>query len=133
MSILVNKDTRVLVQGLTGREGTFHAKTSAAYGTKIVGGVTPGKGGTTHEGWPVFNTVAEAVEKTGANATVIFVPPPFAADAILEAEDAGIPLIVCITEGIPTLDMVKVWAKLKNSGSRLIGPNCPGVISPGKA
>src|SRR5579863_4593933 len=133
MAILVNKNTRLIVQGITGREGTFHAKGAAAYGTQVVGGVTPGKGGSTHEGWPVFNTVADAVSKTGANATMIFVPPPFAADAILEAEDAGIPLIVCITEGIPTLDMVKVWAKLKNSKSRLIGPNCPGVISPGKA
>jgi succinyl-CoA synthetase alpha subunit len=134
MSVLVDKNTRLIVQGITGKEGTFHAKGAAEYGTKVVGGVTPGKGGTTHEGWPVFNTVAEAVEKTGANATVIFVPPPFAADAILEAEDAGLPLIVCITEGIPTLDMVKVWAKIKNSPtSRLIGPNCPGVISPGKA
>src|SRR6201987_4998586 len=104
MAILVNKDTRVVVQGLTGREGTFHAKASAAYGTKIVGGVTPGKGGTTHETWPIFNTVAEAVDKTGANATVIFVPPPFAADAIMEAADAGLPLIVCITEGIPARD-----------------------------
>jgi len=133
MAVLVNKETRLIVQGITGKEGTFHAKGCAEYGTNVVGGVTPGKGGTTHEGWPVFNTVAEAVEKTGANATMIFVPPPFAADAILEAEDAGLPLIVCITEGIPTLDMVKVWAKIKNSASRLIGPNCPGVISPGKA
>jgi succinyl-CoA synthetase alpha subunit len=133
MAVLVDKETRLIVQGLTGKEGTFHALGCAEYGTNVVGGVTPGKGGRSHEGWPVFNTVAEAVEKTGANATMIFVPPPFAADAILEAEDAGIPLIVCITEGIPTLDMVKVWAKLKTSTSRLIGPNCPGVISPGKA
>src|ERR1700729_4130105 len=133
MSVLVDKSTRLIVQGITGKEGTFHAMACAEYGTKVVGGVTPGKGGTMHEGWPVFNTVHEAVAKTGANATMIFVPPPFAADAILEAEDAGMPLIVCITEGIPTLDMVKVWAKLKNSQSRLIGPNCPGVISPGKA
>jgi succinyl-CoA synthetase alpha subunit len=133
MAVLVDKNTRLIVQGLTGKEGTFHAKGCAEYGTKVVGGVTPGKGGTTHEGWPVFNTVADSVAATGANATMIFVPPPFAADAILEAEDAGIPLIVCITEGIPTLDMIKVWAKLKNSTSRLIGPNCPGVISPGKA
>src|SRR3954463_5427965 len=133
MSILVDKSTKLLVQGLTGKEGTFHAKACAEYGTKVVGGVTPGKGGTTHEGWPVFDTVAKAVAETGANATVIFVPPPFAADAILEAEDAGLPLIVCITEGIPSLDMVKVWAKIKSSTSRLIGPNCPGVISPGKA
>jgi len=132
MSVLVDKKTRLIVQGITGREGTFHAKGCAEYGTKVVGGVTPGKGGTTHEGWPVFDTVEQAVNKTGANATVIFVPPPFAADAILEAEDAGIPLIVCITEGIPTLDMVRVWEKLKHSSSRLIGPNCPGVISPGK-
>src|SRR6202041_740720 len=133
MAVLVDKNTRLIVQGITGKEGTFHAKGAAEYGTNVVGGVTPGKGGTTHEGLPVFNTVAEAVEKTGANATVIFVPPPFAADAILEAEDAGLALIVAITEGIPTLDMVKVWAKLKTSKSRLIGPNCPGVISPGKA
>ena len=132
MAILVNKETRLVVQGLTGREGTFHAKTSAAYGTKIVGGVTPGKGGTTHEGWPIFNTVREAVDKTGANATVIFVPPPFAADAIMEAADAEIDLIVCITEGIPTLDMVKAWEFLQDRRSRLIGPNCPGIISPGK-
>ena len=132
MAILVDKTTRVLVQGLTGREGTFHAKASTAYGTQIVGGVTPGKGGTTHEGWPIFNTVREAADKTGANATVIFVPPPFAADAIMEAADAEIDLIVCITEGIPTLDMVKAWEFLQNRRSRLIGPNCPGIISPGK-
>src|SRR4029077_4921603 len=113
MAILVDKNTRVLVQGLTGREGTFHAKTSAAYGTQIVGGVTPGKGGTTHEGWPIFNTVREAVEKTGANATVIFVPPPFAADAIMEAADAGLAVVVCITEGIPTLDMLRAITFLK--------------------
>jgi succinyl-CoA synthetase alpha subunit len=133
MSVLVDTNTRLIVQGITGKEGTFHAKGCAEYGTKVVGGVTPGKGGTTHEGWPVFDTVAQAVEKTGANATVIFVPPPFAADAILEAEDAGLPLIICITEGIPTNDMVKVWSVLKDSKSRLVGPNCPGVISPGKA
>ena len=133
MAVLVDKNTRLIVQGITGREGTFHAKGCAEYGTKVVGGVTPGKGGTTHEGWPVFDTVHEAVEKTGANATVIFVPPPFAADAILEANAAGLPLIICITEGIPVNDMVKVWSVLKNSSSRLIGPNCPGVISPGKA
>ena len=133
MAVLVDKNTRLIVQGITGREGTFHAKGCAEYGTKVVGGVTPGKGGTMHEGWPVFDTVHEAVEKTGANATVIFVPPPFAADAILEANDAGLPLIICITEGIPVNDMVKVWSVLKQSKSRLIGPNCPGVISPGKA
>jgi succinyl-CoA synthetase alpha subunit len=133
MSVLVDENTRLIVQGITGKEGTFHAKGCAEYGTKVVGGVTPGKGGTTHEGWPVFDTVAQAVAKTGANATVIFVPPPFAADAILEAEDAGLPLIICITEGIPTNDMVKVWSVLSKSKSRLIGPNCPGVISPGKA
>ena len=132
MSILVDKSTRLLVQGLTGREGTFHAKNAQAYGTTVVGGVTPGKGGTTHEGWPIFNTVAEAVEKTGANATVIFVPPPGAADAIMEAADANIPLIVCITEGIPAMDMVNTWEFLKTKNSRLIGPNCPGIISPGK-
>ena len=133
MSVLVDEKTRLIVQGITGKEGTFHAKGCAEYGTKVVGGVTPGKGGTVHEGWPVFDTVAQAVEKTGANATVIFVPPPFAADAILEAEDAGLPLIICITEGIPTNDMVKVWSVLSVSKSRLIGPNCPGVISPGKS
>lgn len=133
MAVLVDKNTRLIVQGITGREGTFHAKGCAEYGTKVVGGVTPGKGGTTHEGWPVFDTVHEAVEKTGANATVIFVPPPFAADAILEANEAGLPLIICITEGIPVNDMVRVWSVLKQSNSRLVGPNCPGVISPGKA
>jgi len=133
MSVLVDKNTRLIVQGITGREGTFHAKGCAEYGTKVVGGVTPGKGGTTHEGWPVFNTVEEAVNATGANATMIFVPPPAAADGILEATAAGLPLVVCITEGIPVLDMVKVWEVVKNSKSRLIGPNCPGVISPGKA
>jgi succinyl-CoA synthetase alpha subunit len=133
MSVLVDEKTRLIVQGITGKEGTFHAKGCAEYGTKVVGGVTPGKGGTTHEGWPVFDTVAQAVDATGANATVIFVPPPFAADAILEAEDAGLPLIICITEGIPTNDMVKVWSVVSTSKSRLIGPNCPGVISPGKA
>jgi len=138
MSVLVGKDTRLIVQGITGREGTFHAKGCDEYakqfGNKlVVGGVTPGKGGTTHEGWPVFNTVEEAVKATGANATMIFVPPPAAADGILEAADSGMPLIVCITEGIPVLDMVKVWEVVKHSKSRLIGPNCPGVISPGKA
>lgn len=132
MAILANKNTRLIVQGLTGREGTFHAKASAAYGTQVVGGVTPGKGGTTHEGWPIFNTMQEAVDKTGANATVIFVPPPFAADAIMEAADAEVDLIVCITEGIPTLDMVRAWEFLQTRRSRLIGPNCPGIISPGK-
>ena len=132
MSVLADKSTRLMVQGLTGREGTFHAKACAAYGTQVVGGVTPGKGGSTHEGWPVFNTVADAVKQTGANATVIFVPPPFAADAIMEAADAGVALIVCITEGIPTLDMVRAWEFLQGRKSRLIGPNCPGIISPGK-
>ncbi|HEY6307365.1 MAG TPA: succinate--CoA ligase subunit alpha [Candidatus Angelobacter sp.] len=133
MAILADKSTRLMIQGITGREGTFHAKACAAYGTNIVGGVTPGKGGTTHEGWPIFNTVAEAKEKTGANATIIFVPPPFAADALLEAVDAEVPLIVSITEGIPVLDMVRAYEYLKNKGkSRLIGPNCPGIISPGK-
>ncbi len=132
MSVLINKNTKVLVQGLTGKEGTFHAKACAAYGTKIVGGVTPGKGGATHEGWPIFNTVQEAVDKTGADASVIFVPPAFAAEAIMEAADAEIELIVCITEGIPTLDMVRVWEFLQTRRSRLIGPNSPGIISPGK-
>ena len=134
MAVLVDKNTRLIVQGITGREGTFHAKGCAEYGTNVVGGVTPGKGGTIHEGWPVFNTVEEAVAATGANVSVIFVPPPFAADGILEAEAAGLPLVICITEGIPTLDMVKVWEVVKRSPTtRLIGPNCPGVISPGKA
>src|SRR6059058_4023599 len=132
MSILVDASTKLLVQGITGREGTFHAKGCAEYGTKVVGGVTPGKGGTKHEGWPVFNTVNEAISRTDANATVIFVPPAFAADAIMEAADAGLPLIVCITEGIPTLDMVKVKEYLSDKPTRLIGPNCPGIISPGK-
>jgi succinyl-CoA synthetase alpha subunit len=131
MSVLIDKSTRVLVQGLTGREGTFHAQQMLDYGTKVVAGVTPGKGGTEHLGVPVFDTVAEAVSKTRANVSVIFVPPPFAADAILEAFDAELPLVICITEGIPTLDMVRVAAALKNSRSRLIGPNCPGIISPG--
>jgi succinyl-CoA synthetase alpha subunit len=132
MSILIDKSTKLIVQGLTGREGTFHAKAAAAYGTNVVGGVTPGKGGTTHEGWPIFNTVQEAVDKSGADASVIFVPPPGAADAIMEAADAEIELIVCITEGIPTLDMVRAWEFLQTRRSRLIGPNCPGIISPGK-
>jgi succinyl-CoA synthetase alpha subunit len=123
----------LIVQGLTGREGTFHAKAAAAYGTKVVGGVTPGKGGSTHEGWPVFNTVHEAMRETGANASVIFVPPPFAADAIMEAADAGIPLAVCITEGIPTIDMLKVMTFLEDRPTRLVGPNCPGVITAGQA
>ena len=132
MSVLVDKNTRLIVQGLTGKEGTFHAKASQEYGTKVVGGVTPGKGGTTHEGWPIFNTVAEAVKETGANASVIFVPPPFAADAIMEAVDASLPLVVCITEGVPTRDMVSVWRYMEGKKTRLIGPNCPGIISPGK-
>ncbi len=132
MAILVDKSTRLAVQGITGREGTFHTRQCIAYGTKVVAGVTPGKGGSTHEGIPVFNTVADAVEKEGANATVIFVPPAFAAEAIMEAAAASVSLIVCITEGIPTLDMVKVSACLSHTESRLIGPNCPGIISPGK-
>lgn len=132
MSILVNRDTRVIVQGITGATGLFHTKKSLEYGTKIVGGVTPGKGGTTVEGIPVFNTVQEAVDKTGANASVIFVPPAFAADAIMEAADAGVELVVCITEGIPVLDMVKVKRFLEGKKTRLIGPNCPGVITPGE-
>ena len=133
MAVLVDNNTRLIVQGITGREGTYHAKGCQDYGTKVVGGVTPGKGGTIHEGWPVFNTVEDAVAATGANATMIFVPPPFAADGIMEAVAAGLPLVVCITEGIPILDMVKVWSVVKDSKSVLIGPNCPGVISPGKA
>jgi len=134
MSVLIDKSTRLLVQGLTGREGTFHAKQAQAYGTTVVGGVTPGKGGSTYEGWPVFNTVQDAVAKTGANASVIFVPPPFAADAVMEAADAGIALVVCITEGIPVIDMMRAMTFLKTRpATRLIGPNCPGIISPGKA
>ena len=132
MAVLLDRNTRLIVQGLTGREGTFHAKQAAAYGTAVVGGVTPGKGGTTHEGWPIFNTVADAVAATGANATVIFVPPPFAADAVMEAADAGVALAVCITEGIPTLDMMRAMTFLQGRQTRLIGPNCPGIISPGK-
>lgn len=130
MSILVNKNTKVICQGFTGSQGTFHSEQALAYGTKMVGGVTPGKGGTTHIGLPVFDTVEEAVKKTGANASVIYVPPPFAADAIMEAADAGIELIICITEGIPVLDMVKAKEYIKSKGVRLVGPNCPGVITP---
>jgi succinyl-CoA synthetase alpha subunit len=134
MSVLIDKSTRLLVQGLTGREGTFHARQAAAYGTTVVGGVTPGKGGSTHDGWPIFDTVREAVEKTGANASVIFVPPRFAADAVMEAADGGLGVVVCITEGIPTLDMMRAMTFLESRpATRLIGPNCPGVISPGKA
>src|SRR4030088_2651434 len=134
MSVLIDKKTRLLVQGLTGREGTFHAKQAQAYGTVVVGGVTPGKGGTTHEGWPIFDTVQDAVKETGANASVIFVPPPFAADAVMEAADGGLALVVCITEGIPTLDMMRAMTFLKEKPlTRLVGPNCPGLISPGKA
>jgi len=130
MAVLVDRDTRVICQGLTGSQGTFHTEQALAYGTKMVGGITPGKGGTTHLGLPVFNTVAEARAKTGAEASVIYVPPPFAADAILEAIDAELPLIVCITEGIPVLDMVRVKRALVGAKSRLIGPNCPGIITP---
>ncbi len=132
MSILVDKNTRLIVQGITGKEGTFHTKQMIEYGTNVVGGVTPGKGGTTHEGVPVFNTVADAVRATGANASVIYVPPPFAADAIMEAAAAGVPLVVCITEGIPARDMVAVKRYLEDKETRLIGPNCPGIISPGQ-
>ncbi|MFL6278054.1 MAG: succinate--CoA ligase subunit alpha [Blastocatellia bacterium] len=132
MSILVNQNTRVIVQGITGKEGSFHAQQMIAYGTKIVGGVTPGKGGTEHNGVPVFDTVAEAVQQTGADASVIYVPPPFAADAIMEAADAGLALAVCITEGIPAVDMVRAFDYLRDRHTRLIGPNCPGIISPGK-
>ena len=132
MAILVDQNTRLLVQGITGREGAFHTSQAIAYGTKVVAGVTPGKGGTKEQGVPVFNTVQEAVENTGANAAVIFVPPPFAADAIMEAAEAGLPLVVAITEGIPTLDMIRVKQFLAGRQTRLIGPNCPGIISPGK-
>src|SRR6202051_208501 len=132
MSVLIDKSTRLIVQGLTGREGTFHAKQAAAYGTQVVGGVTPGKGGTMPENSPIFDTMHEAVRQTGAHASVIFVPPPFAADAIMEAADAGVALVICITEGIPAMDMIKAWRFLQGKPTRLVGPNCPGVISPGK-
>ncbi|HUE21376.1 MAG TPA: succinate--CoA ligase subunit alpha [Bryobacteraceae bacterium] len=132
MSVLVDENTRLIVQGFTGKEGTFHAQQAIAYGTTVVGGVVPGRGGATHLDLPVFDTVEQAVRATGANASVIFVPPPFAADAIMEAAEAGVPLVVAITEGIPALDMVKVWAFMHGRQTRLVGPNCPGVISPGK-
>jgi succinyl-CoA synthetase alpha subunit len=132
MSILVNKDTRVITQGITGATGLFHAKAAREYGTQMVGGVTPGKGGTEIEGFPVFDTVRDAVKQTGANASVIFVPPPFAADAIMEAVDAGIEVVCCITEGVPVLDMVKVKQYMEGKKTRLIGPNCPGIITPGE-
>jgi succinyl-CoA synthetase alpha subunit len=132
MSVLINKNTRVMCQGFTGAQGTFHSEQAIAYGTKMVGGVTPGKGGTKHLDLPVFNTVRDAVRETGANASVIYVPPPYAADAILEAIDSELELVICITEGIPVLDMVKVKRKLQGSKTRLIGPNCPGVITPGE-
>src|SRR6187397_2666793 len=133
MAVLIDKSTRLIVQGITGREGTFHAKAAQAYGTNVVGGVTPGKGGTTHEGWPVFNTVRECVAATGATASVIFVPPPGGADAVMEAADAGLPLAVCITEGIPTVDMMRALPLVRQKKMRLIGPNCPGLISAGRA
>jgi succinyl-CoA synthetase alpha subunit len=133
MAVLIDRNTRLLVQGLTGREGTFHAKAAQAYGTTVVGGVTPGKGGTTHEGWPVFDTVADAVNATGANASVIFVPPPGGADAVMEAAEAGLPLAVCITEGIPVIDMMRALTVVRARGMRLVGPNCPGLITAGQA
>lgn len=133
MTILVNRETKLITIGYTGKQGTYHSLQSRDYGTNFVGGVTPGKGGTMHEGYPVFNTIYEAVEKTGANAAMIFVPPPFAADSILECIDAEIPLIVCITEGIPIMDMIKVKAALDRSNSKMIGPNCPGIITPGES
>ena len=133
MAVLLDRNTRLVVQGLTGREGTFHAKQAAAYGTTVVGGATPGKGGTTHEGWPIFNSVHDAIRETGANVSVIFVPPPFAADAVMEATDAGVPLAVCITEGIPVVDMLRTFTFMEGKKTRLVGPNCPGVITAGQA